>query len=67
MVDERQFIKSYDTLIIIHKTNGQNKYTIIGGMPLFILDQKRRSRTLVSRMQTKRAARSCLKNRKMFH
>ena len=33
MLDGKPFIKSYDTRIIIHKTNGQDKYRLIGNMP----------------------------------
>jgi hypothetical protein len=29
MVDDERFIKSYDTNIIIHKTNGQDKYMLM--------------------------------------
>ena len=29
MVDDERFIKSYDTNIIIHKTNGQDKYVLM--------------------------------------
>jgi len=37
MVDDRACIKSYDTRIIIHKINGQNKYRLIEKSPLSLL------------------------------